>query len=129
VSEYPTDLRYTNDHEWVRAEGNRWRVGITSFAAKQLGDVVFIELPKVDDVIERAAPIGTIESVKAVSEIYAPISGKIVAVNDAVRDDPEAVNTDPHGAGWLVEIEPSARAELDELMTAEAYGKHVAEAE
>jgi glycine cleavage system H protein len=129
VSEYPTDLRYTNDHEWVRAEGDRWRVGITSFAAKQLGDVVFIELPKVGDAVERSAPIGTIESVKAVSEIYAPISGKIVAVNDAVRDDPESVNTDPHGAGWLVEIEPSVRAELDELMTAEAYGKHVAEAE
>lgn len=129
MSDYPTDLRYTNDHEWLRAEGDRWRVGITSFAVKQLGDIVFIELPKVGDTVEKGAPIGTIESVKAVSELYAPISGKITAVNDALTDDPETPGTDPYGEGWMVEIEPSKRAELDELMASDAYGKLIAEAE
>jgi glycine cleavage system H protein len=129
VSEYPTDLRYTNEHEWVRAQGDRWRVGITSFAAKQLGDVVFVELPKVGETIERGAGVGTIESVKAVSEIYAPVSGKVAAVNQALVDDPETINSDPHGEGWLFEIEPSNRAELDELRTADAYGTFVTEAE
>lgn len=129
MADYPTDLRYTNDHEWVRAEGDRWRVGITSFAVKQLGDIVFIELPKVGDSVDKGAPIGTIESVKAVSELYAPISGKITAVNDALKVDPEALGTAPYGEGWMVEIEPGDRGELDDLLAVDAYGKLVAEAE
>jgi glycine cleavage system H protein len=129
VAEYPTDLRYTKAHEWVRAEGDRWRMGITSFAAKQLGDVVFVELPKVGDKAEQSEALGTIESVKAVSEIYAPISGTVAAVNEALRDVPEAIYRDPHGEGWMIEITPSNRAQLEELLTAEAYGAFVAEAE
>ncbi len=129
MSDYPTDLRYTREHEWVRTEGDRWRVGITSFAAKQLGDVVFVELPKVGDAIVQAEPIGTIESVKAVSSLYAPVSGKVVAVNESLATEPESINTDPHGAGWMIEVEPSDRGALDGLLTAEVYGQFVAEAE
>jgi len=126
MAENPEDLRYTKDHEWLRAEGDRWRVGITKFAGTQLGDVVMVELPKVGDTVERGAPIGTVESVKAVSEIYAPISGKVAAVNDELQNSPELVNTDPYGEGWMVELEPSNRAELDELLTAGAYDQLVA---
>jgi len=126
VSEYPTDLRYTDEHEWVRADGARWRVGITKFAATQLGDVVFVELPKVGDTLERGQSFGSIESVKAVSEMYAPVGGKIVAVNEQVRDEPELINTDSYGAGWIIELEPSDRAELDGLKTADAYQAFVA---
>jgi glycine cleavage system H protein len=129
VADYPTDLRYTKDHEWVRAEGDRWRVGITSFAVKQLGDIVFVELPSVGRAIEQGEALGTIESVKAVSEIYAPVSGKVTAANQEIVDDPETIGTAPYGEGWMIEIAPSNRAELDELLTAEAYTKHVAEAE
>ena len=121
MAENPQDLRYTNDHEWLRAEGDRWRVGITAFATKQLGDVVMVELPKVGAVFASGDAIGTVESVKAVSEIYAPISGKVVAVNEALVESPELVNDAPYGDGWMVEIEPSDRAELDALLTAEAY--------
>jgi glycine cleavage system H protein len=127
MSDYPSDLRYTNEHEWVKADGNRWRVGITTFAAKQLGEVVFVELPEVGRSVSKGDELGTIESVKAVSEIYAPVSGKIAAVNSAVVDEPEVLNDDPHGEGWLVEIEPSSKSELDELMDAAAYGKFVSE--
>jgi len=128
VSDYPTELRYTNEHEWVLAAGDRWRIGITSFATKTLGDLVFIELPAVGRVVEMGEAIGTIESVKAVSEIFSPISGKITAVNEAASEDPETVGETPYGDGWLIEIEPSKRGELDELLTAEAYAKHVTEA-
>jgi len=130
VSENPTDLRYTDDHEWVRADGNRWRVGITSFAAKQLGDVVMVDIPrKVGDTIAQGDELGTIESVKAVSQIYAPVSGKIVAINEALNEDPELVNSEPFGDGWMIEIEPSNRAELDALKTADVYTKFTADAE
>jgi len=129
MSEIPDALRYTKDHEWVRAEGDRWRVGITSFATKELGDVVMVELPKVGDAIERAAAVGTIESVKAVSELYAPISGRVTAINEALASEPELVNNEPYGGGWMIEVEPSNRAELDELLTADAYGKLLAAAE
>jgi glycine cleavage system H protein len=114
----------------VRAQGDRWRVGITSFAAKQLGDVVMVDVTrKVGDTVDQGDELGTIESVKAVSEIYAPVAGKIVALNEALRDDPELLNTDPFGDGWIIEIEPSNRADLDELKTADAYTKFTAEAE
>lgn len=130
MASYPSDLRYTNDHEWVRSSGDRWRVGVTEFAAKQLGDVVMVDVPKkVGDTIAQGDALGTIESVKAVSEIFAPISGKIVAVSEALTADPELINTDPYGEGWIVEIEPSQRAEADALMAADAYTTFTAEAE
>lgn len=129
MATYPADLRYSKDHEWVRAEGDRWRVGITQFAANQLGDVVMAELPKVGAVVEQGAPVGTIESVKAVSELYAPVSGKVTAVNEELISDPERINTDPYGSGWMIEIEPSDRAELDDLLAGEAYTAFVAESE
>lgn len=129
MAENPQDLRYTNDHEWLRAEGDRWRVGITKFATTQLGDVVMVELPRVGTVIARGDAIGTIESVKAVSELYAPISGKIAAVNEQLNDSPELINNEPYGEGWMIEIEPSNRSERDELLTAEAYEKLIASAE
>lgn len=125
---YPADLRYTNDHEWLRTSGKAWRVGITQFAVNQLGDVVLVELPAVGATVTKGDSFGTIESVKAVSELYAPVSGKVTAVNPALEGSPELVNTDPYGDGWLLEIEPSAKAELDELMAPDAYTKHVAEA-
>ena len=129
MADYPTDLRYTKEHEWVRATGDRWRVGITSFAVKQLGDIVFVELPGIDRAIKQGDGVGTIESVKAVSEIYAPVSGKVTATNQEIVDDPETIGTDPYGEGWLIEVEPSSRDELGELLTAEAYEKFVTEAE
>lgn len=123
MSEIPQHLRYTQEHEWLRADGDRWRVGITRFATTELGDVVMVELPRVGDAVARGDAVGTIESVKAVSELYAPISGKITAVNDALKNEPELVNSDPYDKGWMIEIEPSDRAEVDELLTAETYGQ------
>lgn len=121
MASYPVDLRYTKEHEWVYPQGASWRVGITSFAQTELGDVVMVDLPKVGATFAQGDAMGTIESVKAVSEVYAPISGKITAVNTELEAEPELVNTDPHGDGWLMEIEPTNRAELDALMTADAY--------
>ena len=122
MAENPTNLRYTQQHEWVQADGARWRVGVTDFAQKQLGDVVMVDLQrKVGDTIEQEDEIGTIESVKAVSQIYAPVSGKIVAVNTQLTDDPELINNEPYSGGWIVEIEPSDRDELNALMAADAY--------
>ena len=128
MSEIPQQLRYTKEHEWLRADGDRWRVGITRFATTELGDVVMVELPKAGATVARGDELGTIESVKAVSEIFAPVSGKVVAVNEALGEDPELVNTDPYGEGWMIEIEPSSREELEELMAADAYTKLTAEA-
>jgi glycine cleavage system H protein len=124
-SSYPNDLRYTSDHEWVRTTGTAWRVGITQFAVTQLGDITIIELPKVGTELTKGDSFGTIESVKSVSELFAPVSGRITAVNAALNDSPELVNEQPYGDGWMVEIEPTEKAELDELMTADAYTAHV----
>lgn len=118
---FPDDRKYSKDHEWVRGEGAAVRVGITDFAQRELGDIVFVELPEIGKELRRGDTLGTIESVKAVSEIYAPVSGKVVAANDALTDKPETVNDDPHGEGWYCTIEPSSPEELDELMDAEAY--------
>jgi glycine cleavage system H protein len=117
---YPTDRRYTKDHEWIVVTGNRGRVGITDFAQKQLGDVVFIELPDVGRAVSQGEAAGTIESVKAVSELYSPASGKVVAVNPDLASKPELVNTDPHGA-WLYDIELSNALEVDNLLNNEQY--------
>jgi glycine cleavage system H protein len=125
MADYPSDLRYTKDHEWVRAEGDRWRVGITSFAVEQLGDITLVELPRLGAAVKRGEAFGSVESVKSVSDLYAPVSGTIAAVNEALKDAPELVNGEPYGGGWMVEIEPSDRAELEQLLAADAYTQTV----
>jgi glycine cleavage system H protein len=129
MAEIPENLRYTNEHEWLRAEGDNWRVGITEFAQKQLGDVVMVDIPTVGKSVARGDELGTIESVKAVSQLYAPVSGEIVAVNKELESEPELLNTDPYGEGWIVEIKPDNRAELDSLLAADAYATFLAENE
>ena len=117
---YPSDRRYTKEHEWVSVSGSKGRVGITDYAQKQLGDVVFVELPEAGQTVTQGQACGTIESVKAVSELYSPVSGKVVEVNSAVGSKPEVINTDPHGA-WLVVVELSAPNEVYALLTADQY--------
>ena len=126
MSTFPTDLRYTNDHEWLRAQGSNWRVGITQFAVDQLGDITLVDLPAEGDLVTKGQRFGTIESVKSVSDLYAPVSGKVVAVNASLKDGPEVVNADPYTGGWMIEVEPTEPGELDELLDAAAYTKHVA---
>ena len=118
---YPAEFRYTKDHEWVKAEGGQATIGITDYAQAQLGDVVFVELPAVGRTITQGEVFGTIESVKAVSELYAPVSGEVVAVNHALSTSPESVNKDPHGA-WIIKVKPSNAGELGALLDATAYG-------
>jgi glycine cleavage system H protein len=112
---YPADCKYTKDHEWIKVSGETGRVGITDYAQKQLGDVVFIELPQVGRTLQQGESFGTVESVKAVSELYSPVSGEIVAVNAAVVEHPEAVNSEPH-TSWMIEIKVANTAELDSLL-------------
>ncbi len=126
MSSFPTDLRYTHDHEWLRASGTAWRVGITQFAVDQLGDITLVDLPKEGDLVTKGQRFGTIESVKSVSDLYAPVSGRITAVNPALKDSPELVNSEPYGAGWMIELEPADNAEIDELLAHDAYAAHVA---
>jgi len=123
----PEDLSYTKDHEWVRASGDRATVGITDHAQQQLGDVVYVELPRVDDKFEAGEPFGSVESVKAVSEIYMPVSGVVVEVNSALNDAPEKVNGDPYGDGWMIAIKPDNPAQLDGLLTAVEYEDYIKE--
>lgn len=122
----PADLRYSKEHEWLALSEGRARVGITAFAQEQLGDVVYVEVPAVGQSVRAGKAFGVVESVKAVSDLYSPISGTIVAVNEALVDAPEAVNSDPYGAGWMVEIEPADLAELDALLDAGAYAALIA---
>jgi glycine cleavage system H protein len=118
----PEDLKYTDEHEWLTVtEGSTVRVGITAYAQDQLGDVVFVELPKVGATVEAGTPLGEVESTKSVSEIFAPLSGTVVAVNNALDDSPELINSDPYGDGWIVEINAEDLSALDELMDAAAY--------
>lgn len=126
MSTFPTDLRYTHDHEWLRAQGSSWRVGITQFAVDALGDITLVDLPKEGDLVTKGQRFGTIESVKSVSDLYAPVSGKVVAINASLKDAPENVNGEPYGKGWMIDLEPTEKSELDELMTPEAYTAHVA---
>ena len=123
----PEDLSYTKDHEWVRTAGDRATVGITDHAQQQLGDVVYVELPRVDDKFEASEPFGSVESVKAVSEIYMPVSGTVVEVNSALNDAPENVNSDPYGSGWMIVIKPDNPAQLDGLLTAAEYEDYIKE--
>lgn len=118
---YPDDLRYSKDHEWVRVEGSRATIGITSFAADELGDIVFVELPEPGTAVKQFASFGVVESVKAVSDLYAPVSGEVAEVNDALREKPELVNADPFGDGWMLRIELGAPDEVEQLMDAAAY--------
>jgi glycine cleavage system H protein len=118
---YPADFKYTKDHEWVKVDGGDATVGITDYAQAQLGDVVFVELPAVGRTITQGEVFGTIESVKAVSELYAPLSGEVTAVNDALTGAPESVNKDPHGAAWIIKVRPSNPDELGSLLDATAY--------
>ena len=117
----PEELRYTKDHEWARATGNTVRVGITAHATDQLGDVVFVELPKLGTQVEAHKQFGVVESTKAVSELFAPLSGKVVAVNDELVKTPDTLNSDPYGAAWMIDIELSNSKELAELLTPEQY--------
>jgi glycine cleavage system H protein len=117
---YPSDLKYTRDHEWVRFDGGQARVGITEYAQKQLGDVVYLELPDVGRTLNQGEVFGTIESVKAVSELYAPVSGEVVEVNSAIAQRPETVNSDPHNA-WMIVIKVTNNAEADNLLDSAAY--------
>lgn len=123
---YPEKYRYTKEHEWVHMDGDSATVGITLHAQEQLGDVVYVELPQVGTKLQAEQSFGTIESVKAVSDIYAPLSGEISEVNESLVDTPETVNQEPHGAGWLVRVRVSDKSELQKLMTAEQYQQYVA---
>jgi glycine cleavage system H protein len=123
----PGDLRYTKEHEWVRIDGDEAVVGITQFAADQLGDVVFVELPKAGRTLVQAATFGVVESVKAVSDLFAPLAGEVLAANDALGGQPELVNTDPYGEGWMLRLRVSDATQVDGLLDAAAYEHLVAE--
>lgn len=127
MADIPADLHYTKEHEWLRAKDGVYQVGITAFAVEQLGDVTMVELPEVGDSIEKEAVFGTVESVKAVSDLYAPITGTVRKINDSLEDTPEAVNETPYEDGWLVEVEASADNPLEGLMDADAYAAFCAE--
>jgi glycine cleavage system H protein len=125
--EFPEDLKYTREHEWARKKGANVVIGITEFAQDQLGDVVFVELPSIGDPVKKGESFGVVESTKAVSELFAPLSGKVVEVNDPLTDAPETINEDPYEEGWMITIQPSDPAELDQLMDAKAYKAFVEE--
>ncbi len=127
MSHLPKELKYSEEHEWVKEEGDKVRIGITDFAQSELGDIVFVELPEVGDEIEADEPFGSVESVKTVSELYAPISGTVVEVNEELDDSPEFVNESPYEKAWMIVVEPSDRGELEKLMTAEQYEEMINE--
>ena len=118
---FPDDVMYTDDHEWTKMENDETIIGISDYAQDQLGDIVFVELPQVGETFEKGAEFGTVESVKAVSELFLPVSGEIVAVNDALEDMPELVNNEPYTGGWMLRIKLSEKSELDQLMNKSAY--------
>ena len=128
-SDIPDDLRYTKEHEWARVQGNLAQIGITRFAVEQLGDVTQLELPKKGESVSQGEVFGTVESVKAVSDLFAPVSGKVAKVNESLHDKPETINEDPYRAGWLIEIELADASQLDGLMSAADYKKLLAEQE
>jgi len=122
---YPPDLHYTKEHEWIRAEGDVGTIGITHHAQKELGDIVYVDLPKVGAHVEQGKSLGSVESVKAVSDIYSPVSGEVVEINETLAQSPEKLNEDPHGAAWLVKIRLSAPDELKNLLSAADYQAYV----
>ncbi len=123
---YPDDCKYSPEHEWLRVEGPDGVLGITDFAQDQLGDVVFVELPEIGDSFDAGEEIGTIESVKAVAEVYTPVAGEIIEINEALAEAPELLNQDPHGEGWLVKIRLSSPSDLEQLMAADEYESFLA---
>jgi len=124
----PSDLRYTKDHEWVRVDGDTATIGVTDFAANQLGDVVFVDLPAVGKAVEQFATFGVVESVKAVSDLYAPLSGEVVEVNGDLGSKPELVNSDPFGDGWMIRVKVGDAAQVGDLLDAAGYEKLTSEA-
>lgn len=129
MANIPDDLHYSKDHEWVRVEGDTATVGITDFAQHSLGDVVYIELPSAGDKIAAHEPFGSVESVKAVSEVFTPISGEIVEVNDGLNDSPESVNSDPYGDGWMIKLKMDNAGEADAMLNAAEYEEYLSESE
>ena len=127
MADVPQDLKYTKEHEWARTTGKTLVVGVTAHAQESLGDVVYVELPKVGSTMTQGQPFGVIESTKAVSELFAPITGKVVKVNTALSDAPQTVNSDPYGEGWIVEVEPSDSGQVAGLLEADAYEKLLAD--
>jgi len=127
--QFPEDLSYTKEHEWARIEDNLATIGVTKFAVDQLGDVTMVELPDEGDTVSKDQVFGTVESVKAVSDLFAPLTGKVVKTNSPLNDTPEYVNDDPYDEGWIIQIELTKPDELDDLMTPEQYAKFVAESE
>lgn len=124
---YPKEFRYTKEHEWISAKGDMATIGITDYAQHELGDVVFVELPPVDAKITAGKTFGSVESVKAVSEIYAPVNGEVIEGNAELHNKPETINSDPHGAGWLIKVKLANPAEVNSLMDAAAYEAYIAE--
>lgn len=122
---FPDNLKYTKDHEWIRVEGDVAYVGVTDFAQRELGDIVYVEIETVGDTLDREEVFGTVEAVKTVSDLFMPVSGEVVEVNEALEEAPEKVNEDPYGEGWMVKIKLSDKGELDDLMDAEAYSATV----
>ena len=127
MPEIPESLRYTPEHEWLRLEDDIGVVGITDYAQGELGDIVFVELPAVGDALEQGKPFGTVEAVKTVEDLYAPVSGEVVAVNEALAEDAAQINADPYGEGWMVKVRLADPAAASELLTAEAYQKMIDE--
>jgi glycine cleavage system H protein len=121
MANVPEDLHYSKDHEWVRVDGDQAIIGITDYAQNSLGDVVYVELPKAEDEFAANEPFGSVESVKAVSEVFTPIAGTVVKINEALADEPETVNSDPYGQGWMIRLKMSNPGEVDSLLTAAEY--------
>ncbi len=126
MSTYPVNLRYTKDHEWVRLEGDTGIIGITDHAQHELGDIVYVDLPKPGTTLEQGKTLGSVESVKAVSDIYSPVSGEVIEINEALAGAPQTLNEDPHGAGWLAKLKVRAPKEVEGLMSAADYEKYIA---
>ncbi len=122
---YPNNFKYTKEHEWVSVEGDAGTIGITDHAQEELGDIVFVNLPKVGSKTEKGQSFGSVESVKAVSDIYSPVSGEVTAINDLLSTSPEKLNEDPHGAAWLIKLKLSAPAEINDLLSADDYQKYI----
>ncbi len=125
MSTYPEDFRYTKEHEWVKAEGDIGVVGITDHAQEELGDIVYVDLPKIGTKLEQGKPLGSVESVKAVSDIYSPVSGEVIEINESLTTTPEKLNEDPHGAAWLVKLRMSAPDEVKQLLSSSDYQTYI----
>jgi len=125
--EFPEGLKYSKEHEWVLVEGKTATIGITEYAQEELGDIVYVELPEIGEKIVKDDPFGAVESVKAVSDVYAPVSGSVLEVNDVLPDNPETINDDPYGDGWMIRVDLTDPADLKDLMDAEEYAEYVAQ--